>query len=36
MAKVNLGQTGLSHVSESYTLPECANKPGYEATFCVE
>ena len=26
MAKVNLGQTRLSHVSESYTLPECTNK----------
>ena len=30
MAKVNLGQTRLSHVSESYTLPECTDKPGYE------
>ena len=30
MAKVKLGQTRLSHVSESYTLPECTDKPGYE------
>ena len=29
MAKANLGQTQLIHVSESYTLPECTNKPGY-------
>ena len=29
MAQVNLGQTKLSHVSESYTLQECTNKPGY-------
>ena len=36
MAKVNLGQTRLSPVSENYTLPEHTNKPGYEGTFCVE
>ena len=33
MAKVNLGQTRLRYVSESYTSPECASKPGYEGTF---
>ena len=33
MAKVNLGQNRLSHVSERYTLPECTSKPGYEGTF---
>ena len=36
MAKVNLGQTWLSHVSERCTLPECTNKTGYEVTFCME
>ena len=36
MATVNLGQTRLSHVSESYTLPEFTNKPGYEGTFRME
>ena len=36
MAKVNLGQTRLTHVSKSYTLPECTNKRGYEGTFCIE
>ena len=36
MAKVNLGQFWLSHVSESYSLPECTNKPGYGGTFCME
>ena len=30
MAKVNLDQTRLIHVSESYTLPECTNKPGWQ------
>ena len=33
MAKVNLGQTRLTHVSKSYTLPECTNKRGDEGTF---
>ena len=33
MAKVNLRQTRLIHVSESCTLPECTDKPGYEGTF---
>ena len=36
MAKVNLGQTRLSPVSEKYALPEPTNKPGYEGTFCME
>ena len=36
MANIDLGQTRLSRVSESYTLPECTNKPGYESTFCME
>ena len=36
MAKVNLGQTRLIHVSESCILPECTNKPGYEGTFYIE
>ena len=36
MAKVNLGQTRLSHVSENYILPVCTNKPGYGGTFCME
>ena len=36
MAKVNLGQTELSHVSKSYTLTKCTNKPGYEGSFCME
>ena len=36
MAKVKFGQTRLRHVSESYTLLECANKPGYDSTFCME
>ena len=36
IAKVNLGQTRLSPVSENYTLPEHTNKPGYEGTFCME
>ena len=36
MAKVNLGQTGLSHVSESYTLAECSSKSGYQDTFRME
>ena len=36
MAKVNLGQTRLSHVSENYILPECTNKPGHGGTFCME
>ena len=36
MAKVNLDQTRLSHVSESYTLSECRNKPGHEGPFCIE
>ena len=36
MAKVNLGQTRLSHVSENYILPESTNKPGYGGTFCME
>ena len=36
MAKVNLGLTSLNHVSESYTLSECTNKPGYEGTFCMD
>ena len=33
MAINNLGQTS---VSESYILPKCKNKPGYECTFCME
>ena len=36
MAKVDLGQTRLSHVSESYTLPECTNQPRYDGTFCMK
>ena len=36
MAKANLGQTRLSHVSQRCTLPECRNKPGYEVTFRME
>ena len=36
MAKIKLGQTRLSHVSESYTLPECTKKQGYEETFSME
>ena len=36
MGKVNLSQTRLCHVSESYTLPECTNKPGYEDTYFME
>ena len=36
MAKVNIVQTRLSHVLESYTLTECTNKVGYEGTFCME
>ena len=36
MAKVNLGQTRLCHVSESYTLAECTNKPGYEDTYFMQ
>ena len=36
MAKVNLGQTRLIHVSESCTLAECTNKPEYEGTFCMD
>ena len=36
MAKVNLGQTRLSHASESYTSPECKFKPSHEGTFCME
>ena len=36
MAKVNLDQTKLSHVSQSYSLPECTSKPGYGGTFCME
>ena len=36
MAKYNLGQTRLIHVSESYTLPECTIKSGYESSFCIE
>ena len=36
MAKVKLGQTRLSHLSKSYTLPECTNKSGYEGTYCME
>ena len=22
-------------MSDDYTLPECASKPGYEGTFCI-
>ena len=29
LAKVNLDQTRPIYVSESYTLPESTNKPGY-------
>ena len=36
MAKIKLGQTRLSHVSESYTLLECTKKQGYEETFSME
>ena len=36
MTKVDLGQTRLSHVSESYTLPECTNQPRYDGTFCMK
>ena len=36
MAKNKFGQTRLRHVSESYTLPECTNKTGYDGTFCME
>ena len=36
MTKVNLGQTRLSHMPESYTLPECTNKQEYEGNFCME
>ena len=37
MAKIKLGQTRLSHVSESYTqIPECTKKQGYEETFSME
>ena len=36
MTQVNLGQTRQSHVSESYTLPECTSKPGYESNFSME
>ena len=36
MAKLNLGQNRLNHVSESYILSECTNKPGYEGTFYME
>ena len=28
--------SGFIERKESYTLPECANKPGYEGTFCME
>ena len=34
--KVKFGQTRLTHVSQSYTLPDCTNKPGYVGTFCME
>ena len=33
MAKVNLDQTKLNHVSEIYSLSKCTSKPGYEGTF---
>ena len=33
MSKADLGQTRQFHVSESYALSECANKPGYEVLF---
>ena len=36
MTKIHLDQTRLNHVSESYTLPECTNKPGYQGIFCME
>ena len=36
MDKVNLGQTRLSYVLESYILLECASKQGYKDTFCME
>ena len=34
--KIKFGQTRLTHASQSYTLPECTNKPGYVGTFCME
>ena len=36
MVEGNLDKTRLNNVPESYTLPECKNRPGYEGSYCMD